>query len=100
MDMYVPADTYLYSFGNGGLYTYSYLLSNQPPPPPTPLPPPPTPGPLQLPPLVLNGTSLFTFLGPGNANGLPLALPAGQTTSAGPYMNTLHDVNIPSGSTL
>jgi hypothetical protein len=39
-------------------------------------------------------------LGPGTANGLLLTLPAGQTTSPGPYSNTLHDVNIPSGSTL
>jgi hypothetical protein len=96
----VPGSTYLYSFGNGGLYAYSYLLSNQPPPPQNPLPPPPTPGPLQIPPLVVNGTSLFTILGPGTANGLPLKLPAGPTTSAGPYSSTLQDLNIPSTSTL
>jgi hypothetical protein len=96
----VPGGTYLYSFGNGGLYTYSYLLSNQPTPQQNPLPPPPTPGPLQIPPLALNGTSLFTIVGPGTANGLPRTLSPGQTIAAGPHMETLQDVNIPTGSTL
>lgn len=96
----VPAHTYLYSFGNGGLYAYSYLLSDQSPPSQNPLPPPPTPGPLQIPPLVVNGQSVFTILGSGTANGLPSTLPAGATTSAGPYMNTRNTVNIPAGSTL
>lgn len=95
----VPADTYLYSFGSGGLYAYSYSLSDQPPPAQNPLPPAPTPGPLKIPPLAVNGSSLFTVQGPGTANGLPVTLPAGQTTSAGPYTNTLHGVSIPNGST-
>jgi hypothetical protein len=54
------------------------------------------PGPLQIPPLVVGGTSLFTMLGPGTANGHPLTLLA----VTGPYSNTLEDLNIPSGSTL
>src|SRR5262249_23102131 len=94
----VPPDgTYLYAFGQGGLYAYSYYLSTPPPPSlPPPLPPPPPPGPLQIPPLVVGGTSLFTILGPGSANGRPLTLP----TVPGPYSNTLHGLDIPSGSTL
>lgn len=96
----VSDGAYLYSFGNGGLYAYSYLLSDQPPPSQNPLPPPPSPGPLQIPPLVVNGTSPFTIEGPGTANGVPQSLPAGQTSFAGPYANTLNNVNIPSGSTL
>lgn len=96
----VPASTYLYAYGNEGLFSYPYFLSNQPPPSQRPFPSPPTPGPLQIPPLVVNGSAPFTFLGPGSANGIQGTLPAGQTTSVAPYTNTLREVTVPSGSTL
>jgi hypothetical protein len=50
---------------------------------------------LQIPPLVIGGTSQFTLLGNGTA-----ILPAGQTEAVGPYMKTLNAMTIPSGSTL
>jgi hypothetical protein len=90
----VPAGTNLLSYGDGGLYTYSYILTDKLPPVNSP--------PLQIPPLVIGGTSQFTALGNGTVNigPGPLILPADETQALGPYMNALYGVTVPSGGTL
>jgi hypothetical protein len=85
----VPANTSLLAFGNGGLYTYSYI--------PTDKHPPATSNPLQG--FTVGKAYGFTILGPGTANAA-LTLPGGETQMSAPYMNTQHDLDIPSGGTL
>ncbi len=84
--------TSLGAFGSGGLYAYSYFLSNNPPT---------ASNQLQIPPLTLNGTSEFTLLGSGTFNIGPGAftLPAGLTQANAPYLNALYGLAIPDGST-
>ncbi|MFO0810254.1 MAG: hypothetical protein U0746_16655 [Gemmataceae bacterium] len=89
----VSSGTSLAAFGSGGLYTYSYFLSNQPPT---------VSNQLQIPPLAVNGTSQFTLLGNGTVNTTAgtYTPPAGTTPVVGPYINALYDVTIPAGRTL
>jgi hypothetical protein len=86
-DPAVPANTSLLDFGNGGLYTYSYI--------PTDKHPPEASDPLSK--FTVGNSYLFTMLGNGTADA---ALTAGNQSVAAPYMNTLNVVSIPFGSTL
>jgi hypothetical protein len=86
----VPVNTSLLDIGNHGLYTYSYIPTDQHPPTPS--------DPLKG--FTVNNSYLFTMSGPGTANA-SLTFKTGTTTQvAAPYMNTLGDVTIPSTSTL
>jgi hypothetical protein len=88
----VPPGTSLADFGNGGLYAYSYFVTNSGSTPADRL---------QIPPLALNATSQFTFRGNGRVNYGPntFVLPAGVTQAVAPYMNALVGLTIPNGST-
>jgi hypothetical protein len=82
----------LADFGSGGIYKYSFLLTQQPPTPSDQL---------KLPPLTLNQVSSFNLLGRGRLNygPLPFTLPPGITSTFAPYMNALVGLTIPSGAT-
>jgi hypothetical protein len=78
-------------YGPGGIYKYSWLLTQQPP----------TPSDQLIPPLKVGDVSTFTALGRGNLNYDPRLskLPPGVTNGASLYMNALIGLTVPSGST-
>jgi hypothetical protein len=87
----VPPKSNLLEVGSQGLYSYAYILTDLFPPANRP--------PLQIPPLVIGGTSQFTLLGNGTVN-TGTGLITVDTEPVGPYVNSLHPVIIPSGVTL